>query len=487
MIDLTYLHDYQRDLIEGSRELLRQGHRQHIIQSPAGSGKTVTGAYIMQQAASKGVTCLFVVPRTELLRQTSKALHGFGIRHGVVSPSRPMTRGQRVYVAMAKTLANRISKGASLPDVGLIIYDEGHGSVAPTYDAIFERWPDAVHLCLSATPGRTDDIPLSKRYTAMVHGPSVRDLIARGNLSDYRMYRPAIAQLANITGGNLDRESAERLDKAVIGDAVEHYRRLCNGKRTVVVTPSVKKAEEVAADYRAAGIRAATIEGSMPDRERQQVLDDLRAHRVDVVTSCDLLVEGVDIPEIEVVQWLRRTSSLRVWIQACGRSQRVHAGKEHAIILDHVNNSGRLGLPCEDFEWSLDVEPKRKTINVDDVVVPSTVRCEQCFRTYAGNAYVCPHCGADNTELRRAKQRREQEVIDAELVEVKKQQAIAERRAQARAGSIEELVEVYARGNGSNPAARAAIVYAARQGRKPRPDEFNAAKRHLSALRGGLL
>lgn len=487
MITWDYLHDYQRELIDGSREIIRRGHRRHVIQSPAGSGKTVTGAYIMHSAAERGRTCLFVVPRTELLRQTSESLHNLGIRHGIISPSRPMTRHQRVYVAMVKTLANRINKGASLPDVDIVIHDEGHGSVAPTYDAIFDAWPNAVHICLSATPGRTDDIPLRKRYTEMVHGPSVRDLIARGRLSDYKMYRPAIARLADISGENLDRQSAERLDKAVIGDAVDHYRRLSHGKRCVVVTPNVRKAEEVAEDYRSAGIRAATIEGSMSDSARKQVLDDLRAHRVDVVTSCDLLVEGVDIPEIEVVQWLRRTSSLRVWIQACGRAQRVHRDKEHAIILDHVNNSGRLGLPCEDFEWSLDTEPRRKTLNVDDVVVPVTVRCEQCFRTYAGNAATCPHCGADNTELRNARQRRAQEVIDAELEEVRKQDVINERRAQARAGSIEELVEVYARGKGANPAGRAAIVYAARQGRKPRPDEYNAAKTHLARIRGAIL
>src|SRR4029077_9899150 len=79
-----------------------------------------------------------------------------------------------------------------------------------------------------------------------------------------------------------------------------------------------------------------------------------RAGRVMVLTACDLISEGFDVPDIEVGISLRPTHSLGLWFQQVGRCLRRSPGKEHALILDHAGNSVRHGLPTDDIEWTLD-------------------------------------------------------------------------------------------------------------------------------------
>lgn len=145
------------------------------------------------------------------------------------------------------------------------------------------------------------------------------------------------------------------MDKPTIhGDAVAHYARICPYTPAIAFCVSVAHAEHVAEAFRNAGFKAASIDGKMDIGQRSSLLDDLANGSLHVLTSCDLVGEGLDIKICGCVIMLRPTMSLGLFIQMLGRPQRLHPDKQFAIILDHVGNIGRHGMPCADREWTLE-------------------------------------------------------------------------------------------------------------------------------------
>jgi superfamily II DNA or RNA helicase len=164
--------------------------------------------------------------------------------------------------------------------------------------------------------------------------------------------------------------------------------------------------------FRSQGYRSAVVHGSMPQNEIDTILTGLGTGEIQVVTSCDLISEGTDIPAIGCAILLRPTMSLSLYIQQIGRALRPCSGKTEAIILDHVGNVKRHGHPLSEFEWSLEgVKKKTKSENTEAVL--KVKECESCYRVFEATAECCPSCGWIPE-----KKERNLEIVDGELQEL---------------------------------------------------------------------
>jgi superfamily II DNA or RNA helicase len=203
------------------------------------------------------------------------------------------------------------------------------------------------------------------------------------------------------------------------------------------------------------GVAAASIDGTMDAGRREQLLADLGAGRLKVLTSCQLIGEGVDVPSVAGCILLRPTQSVSLHLQMIGRCLRPQPGKR-AVILDHVGNTQRLGHHLEDREWTLDGTPKK-----DREAAPSVKVCPKCFCCLPSGKPRCGECGHEFTP-----ERRELQHVDGELVEVSADQLKREtRREQGEARTVEDLVQIGKRRGMKNPTAWARHVMAARQNR----------------------
>jgi len=427
---------------------------------------------------------MFIVHQNELLRQTSEALWKQHLEHGIIAAGkRPSNMAAQV--ASVQTLVRRLHRYHP-PD--LIVIDEAHRAAANTYQRVVDAYPTARVIGLTATPERTDGKALSDLFSDLVEGPTIRQLIDAGYLSEYDIVAPPSSALTldgvHTRGGDYDRgELEEAVDKPTItGDAVAQYAKHARGKRCVVMCVSIKHATHVRDQYLSAGIKAEMIEGGMGKGERDAAMQRFRDGETHVLTNVQLMVEGVDIPMIEVVQWLRPTQSLVIWMQGNGRGLRPAPGKDRLLILDHVSNWTRHGLPDEDREWSMEGKKGRKRKADDDEAEVHVVQCVGCFHIFAKGPELCPKCG----EPLPKKGRPELEVVEGELEKIDIDAIRRERkREQGQARSIKDLIELGVRRNMNRPAEWAAITNAARQRRKPTAAEFAEAKRIYAEVKLG--
>lgn len=478
------LRDYQLQAISDTRDALRQCDS-ILLTSPTGSGKTALTVHMMGVAASRGRSSIFLVHRQELLDQTSRALWDQRLEHGMIASGKAISR-LPVQVASVQTLVRRLDK-VDVPD--LIVIDEAHRAAASTYQRIVahmrERNPRAKVVGLTASPQRTDGKGLSDLFDTLVYGPSVRWLIDAGYLADYELLAPpseADVSAVKTRAGDYAKDELEAaVDKpAIIGDAVSHYLRLARGKRCAVFCVSRKHSRHVCEQYRQAGVTAEHVDGETPSAERKAIVARFMAGETLVLCSVELFIEGFDCPGIEVVQMLRPTQSVVVYLQAIGRALRPAPGKARALILDHVKNWERHGLPDDDREWSLEGRQKGKRKAGEQVPALSIVQCPApCFAIFRRDAGVCPKCGRPVD----GGGRRELETVDGELEAVDVAALRKERkREQGAARSLEDLVRLGVRRGMKKPAEWACITQAARAGRKPTPDEFQQARAVLSAI-----
>lgn len=356
---------------------------------PTGGGKTAIFSWIAMMAAQRGGRILILVHRQELLRQCSASLDRLGVRHGLIAAGCGWM-AESVQVASVQTLVRRMGRLDWQPT--LIIIDECHHAVAGSWRKVIDACPEALLLGVTATPQRLDGRGLSDVFQHMVVGPSIADLTAMGYLSPTRVYVPPMkANLKGVRtrGGDYDiRELNNRMDTArVTGDAVEHYSRVCSGAPAIAFCVTVEHAKHVAEQFREAGYRAESLDGAMNSSHRAQLIADLGAGRLDVLTSCEIVSEGTDIPVVTAAILLRPTQSEGLYLQQVGRVLRPAPGKEFAVILDHVGNTLTHGLPSEEREWSLEGKKKR-----DNKAAPSVRVCPQCFAAHTPTPK-CPCCG----------------------------------------------------------------------------------------------
>jgi DNA repair protein RadD len=445
------LRPYQQQLITDIRLQYQLGKRSVLAVLPTGGGKTVCFSHIAQAAARKGNRVCILVHRAELLDQASRALTAMGVNHGRIAAGRSMDLSHAVQVASVGTLARRLH--LLPPDfLHLLVVDEAHHSNAGTWVKVLQHFNRAHLLGVTATPVRLDGRGLGEWYQSMVLGPSAAWLTEDGYLANARVLAPPGFDATGLRKrmGDFDAKQAAERVGTIMGDAVGHYRKHLSGQTAIAFCCSVAHAEAVADAFQQQGITAASIDGSMDSATRRGLLEDLGTGRVKVLTSCQLIGEGIDVPSVGGCILLRPTSSVSLHLQMIGRCLRPSPGKPAAVILDHVGNTLRLGHHLEDRDWTLDGIKKR-----DREAAPSVKVCPACFAAMASQVRQCVECGHEFQP-----EKRELRQVDGELVEVAMR---ARKREQGSAATLEQLVAVGQRRGMKNPRGWAMHVLAARQ------------------------
>lgn len=374
------LRPYQAIALADIQNAYRSGKRAPLLCAPTGSGKSAMTAHMLERTNKR---TLYLCHRAELLESICDDLTKYRVPHGVISSGTTSLSNHHIHVGMMQTVSRRLG---SLPAFEWVISDEAHLAMAPTWTAILKHYSAAWHLGMSATPCRLDGKGLGASYDQIIYGPSVRELTDRGYLSPCRAFAPpqAVDDIKK-SGSDFSMEDAARLlDKAAItGSAVDHLRRLGPGRRALVFCCTREHAEHVAEQFRAAGFAAAAVDGSMPDRKAR--IAAFRTGRTQVLCNVELLTTGYDDPGISAGIFLRPTQSLALYLQMIGRLLRIAPGKADALLLDHVGNVLRHGMPDEVREWTLEGRVKR-------AAPPPVRQCMQCYAAFSP-APRCPGCG----------------------------------------------------------------------------------------------
>ena len=401
------LRPYQTKLINDCKNELRAEHTSPCIVLPCGGGKSVITADIAHRATNKHNRVLFLVHRKELCDQIKSTFYRYGVDMHLVD------------VMMVQTASRRLGK---LKDYALIITDEGHHCKANTYKKIYDYYKTIPKIFVTATPIRLGGESLGEICDSMCIGPSVKELIAMGNLSPYKYYAPTLADFSHVhtIAGELNaKEISSILDKsAIYGDVIKYYQKLANGKQGICYCVNVEHSKNTARTFREHGINARHIDGDTPSEIRADIIREFRNGTIKILCNVGLISEGFDVPNCDVCILLRPTKSLSLYIQQAMRCMRYKQGKT-AIIIDHVGNYLRHGMPDDDREWSLEDKPKAKAREKPEKAVKVRV-CKECFGTYPAELTVCPHCGAIYTKSQQELEE-EKEVLLREIKEKDKE------------------------------------------------------------------
>jgi superfamily II DNA or RNA helicase len=381
------------------------------------------------------------------------------VEHGLIAAGRSMNLRAPVQVASVGSLARRLSM---LPRdfFQLLVVDESHHASASTWAKTLEHFNTAKVLGVTATPCRSDGQPLGAWFSCMVLGPTPAWLSDNGYLAPARVYAPPIgfsAQGLRRRMGDFDlRQAAGALGGSrILGDAVSHYLSHLSGSTAIAFCCSIAHAQAVAETFAERGVAAASIDGSMEHQQRRRLLEQLGSGELQVLTSCNLIGEGVDVPSVGGCLLLRPTQSLALHLQMIGRCLRPQPGKQ-AVILDHVGNIERLGHHLDEQEWSLEGVRKRKQCKA-----PSVKTCPECFCAMASAASLCPECGKQFRP-----EKRQLVTVAGELSELSQQELRRERRREQRQARTAADLEALGSQRGmKNPKGWARHVIASRQAR----------------------
>jgi DNA repair protein RadD len=390
---MTVLRPYQSALIERIDAAYSAGARRVLAVLPTGAGKTVCFSSMIASAAERRERVLILAHRQEIIDQISASLFRHGVAHGaIVAGARESL--QPVQVASVATLARRVGRWRDA--FGLIVVDEAHHAVAGSWRTILGAFERSRVLGVTATPERLDGRGLGDMFETMIVGPGVAELIAGGFLSRFRIFAPAgapsLARVKTKMGDYALDGLRAAMGGAVITAAVTEYQRLAAGVPAVAFCVDRGHSEDVAEAFRAAGIRAAHVDGETPAGERRDMMAALGSGGLDVLCNCGLISEGVDVPAIGAAILLRPTQSLALNLQQIGRALRMAPGKESALILDFAGNTERHGRPDDPRDWSLN-STKR-----DGKRRAAVRRCRACGAINGLSATMCEECGATLTQ-----------------------------------------------------------------------------------------
>lgn len=382
---------------------------------------------------------LYICPQEGLMERVISDLNSAGIRHGVIHGSRgALPNTYRVHVSMPKTIANRLN---SLPNFDWIISDEAHLALSDTWSSVLEHYAKAWQLGMSGSPCRLDGKPLGKHYDEIIYGPSIRESTARGYLVPIRVFAPpppSQVEFGATKKMSLDRAAEVLNTPAITGSAIGEMRKRAPERQAMVFTCNRKHSENVAQQFRDAGITAVSVDSTMGDRKER--FRDFESKRVQVLVNVELATTGYDYPPVSLGIMLRDTDSLALALQIWGRFVRISPGKTDALIHDHVGMVMTHGLPDADREWTLEGRPMR-------TAALAVRQCGKCYAVFSP-APRCPSCGyviPVSASARGSLQQR-----DGDLAEVTEADIAARRQADIKAAlktasSKADFLEVAAR------------------------------------------
>jgi superfamily II DNA or RNA helicase/HKD family nuclease len=342
---------YQQEMLDAI-DVERTVHDRHhnLVVAATGTGKTVVAALDYQRLGQDGhrPRLLFVAHRREILEQslrTYREVMGDGdFGELYVGGARP-ERWQHVFASVQSLTSYGVD---NVPNdaFDVVVIDEFHHAEAKTYRRILDHLKPQELLGLTATPERTDgtdvrsffggrtaaelrlwdalgaDLLCPFHYFVAADGTDLRGV-------SWRQGRYDEAELSNVFTGN---DARARIVLNQLRDKVSDI----GAMRGLGFCVSVAHAEYMADVFTAAGVAARAVSSQTPRQDRDQALADLRARRVNILFAADLFNEGLDVPEVDTVLFLRPTESATVFLQQLGRGLRRTRDKAVLTVLDFV-------------------------------------------------------------------------------------------------------------------------------------------------------
>lgn len=361
------LRPYQAQAIDDARQAFREGARSVVIVAPTGAGKSVLFAEIAQRHIAQGGRVLIVAHRRELVRQAQAHLARVGIdTAALVGGKLDGSADAQAVVAAVQTLVRQ----DETPHATMVLWDECHHIKAASFLEVLRKYPDAAHVGFTATPERSDRSPLGDVFARMVVVASVAELTRGGYLVPCVVYAPSSSR------------------GALAETAHEAYLQRGDGRRAIVFCANVEHAKDTASKLQAANVPAEYVDGSMRDSDRAAVLARFASGETRVVTNCNLITEGFDVPACSCVVIARGCSSVAMYLQIVGRALRPEQGKRDAIVLDLRGAVHEHGMPDADRAYSLEGKAIRQT---GERIAIS--QCLACGAAYESGPRACPRCG----------------------------------------------------------------------------------------------
>lgn len=330
-----------------------------LFQMPTGTGKTTVFSEIVRRARLKDKKILIVVHRKELVEQIVERLQHFGVQAGIISGTIQPDANQEVQVATIQSLSKR-----EYPIADIIIIDECHHAKASTYKRLWEMYPEAHFLGVTATPIRMNGEGFSDLFDTLINCGTLSWFVEQGYLVKVKHFVGVTPDLSSIKVKMNDYAQDElgelMQDTELMANLVDSYHKKAEGKKMIVFAVNIEHSMQIVHKYQQEGIPAEHIDANTPKKEREKILQQFRSGKIKILSNVDIVSEGFDVPDCEAVQLARPTKSLALYLQQVGRCMRPSPEKEEGIVLDNAGLWLEHGFCQQNRSWILEGKKKRK-------------------------------------------------------------------------------------------------------------------------------
>ena len=360
------LFDYQEDMKERIEKALRL-HRSVMAQMPTGTGKTYLLTAVIDSFVSNNPMekVWIVAHRRELVSQIDETVRKF---HSYSSSNTSFLLSS-VKAVSIQWLSKHYDEIEEEP--GMIVIDEAHHALAKTYKEMWERFPKAKFLGLTATPCRLNGKGFTDLFDVLVQSWNVPEFISKGRLATYDFVSIKSDGVTQRLIDSLQKRGADgdyqnkEMDmllnkKPSIERLYRSLEEYGKGRKGIVYAINISHAQKITKLYQEHGVRAIAIDSKTPATERQQDIEAFKKGDIQVLVNVDIFSEGFDCPDVEFVQLARPTLSLAKYLQMVGRGLRVAKGKKNCVIIDNVGLYRVFGLPSQVWNWNAMFEGKLK-------------------------------------------------------------------------------------------------------------------------------
>ena len=352
------LRDYQCDICSQVSDAFDK-HRSVMVQMPTGTGKTMVLAELVKRLMMKdeGIRILIVAHRRELIEQIKATVKRMGLN---ADNQLSVINNQTIIVESIQTISRRIDALDFIPS--LVVIDEAHHALAKTYKMMWDAWPDARFLGLTATPCRLNGKGFTDLFDILVQSWDIPTFIKAKWLSTYDFVSIKADSRTQQLISSLKKRGADGDYQVKEMDAVLNKRpsieRLYNclmefarNRKGFVYAINIDHARSIAEYYQSQGVNAVAIDSHTPVKERERIISSFRSGGLQVLVNVDIFSEGFDCPDVEFIQLARPTLSLAKYLQMVGRGLRPSKGKTNCMIIDNVGLYRVFGLPSQIWDW----------------------------------------------------------------------------------------------------------------------------------------
>lgn len=337
------LRDHQNDAIQQLEELRHQGKTISLLTHATGTGKTHIA---IADAKQLGLRTLYLAHRRTLLTQTQARFRELWPEaDSTIYRKKDGKPNTHIVLSTVQAISGALDHFDER-EFGYIIIDESHHAAAETYRKVISHFRAKFILGLTATPERHDGQSLIEIFQNCAHRLELEEAIERELLVPIRCVRVKTnIDLSKIRYNGVDYRSRDLGELLLIPDRdrliVDTYLNHAIGRRAVCFCINVDHSESMAIAFNQKGVKAAHVSGRMGEQQKQQILEAYRSGEIQVLCACDILNEGWDSPETEVLLMARPTLSKVVYVQQLGRGTRKAPGKNYLLVFDFIDNTSR--------------------------------------------------------------------------------------------------------------------------------------------------